>query len=156
MPTDYINQTIAAIDEKVRGYSASQLKKLKVMYLKNVLNKLYGKVETEEERAELRAFIDSLIELLPKKQGEQKLKYGDYRAYNKEHNKLQRHLRTKYKIVPEGFYLAVCAGVGMCMGIVFGKMLIDTPGVGISLGLVFGAGIGVSLDAKAKKENRMF
>jgi hypothetical protein len=76
------------------------------------------------------------------------------KEFRQKQKKLTDHLHKHHKLVPEGYYIAIGAGLGISIGGAIGTSL-GNIGAGIGIGIALGAGIGASLDAQAKKEEKV-
>ncbi len=73
--------------------------------------------------------------------------------YRKRLEEFKSYLKDRFSLITEGYY----TGIGLALGIAFGAAAGSIYGMenGISLGLIAGLLIGATLDAQAKKQNRV-
>jgi hypothetical protein len=76
------------------------------------------------------------------------------KEFRKKQKSLTEHLQKQHKLVPEGYYIAIGAGLGISIGVAIGTAL-GNIGAGIGVGIALGVGIGAGLDAQAKKEGKV-
>jgi hypothetical protein len=69
-------------------------------------------------------------------------------------NNIIAHFQKQHKMVTEGYYMGTGMIFGVSIGIAIGAAM-DSIGSGIPIGISVGIAIGATLEAKAKKENRI-
>ena len=82
-----------------------------------------------------------------------------YREYHKYLNKVVSHLTSSHSLVDNNYYMSVFMPIGMMLGMALESLSSyngwSNMGVSTSLWLCIGVALGVSQDAKAKKEGRV-
>jgi hypothetical protein len=76
------------------------------------------------------------------------------KAHVKKIDSVVSHLRKQHKLVTEGYYMGIAMAIGAGIGVALGAAT-DIIGGGVPLGIGAATVIGMALDARAKRENRV-
>jgi hypothetical protein len=76
------------------------------------------------------------------------------KSHLKKIDSIVSHLRKQHKLVTEGYYTGIAMVIGAGIGAALGAAT-DIIGAGVPLGIGAATVIGIALDAKAKRENRV-
>jgi len=86
---------------------------------------------------------------------------NNIKFFKKALSKFEKYLKDTFSLTSKDYYIRLGLGLGMSFGILFGIVFLSSfeRSLGITLGLIFGMLIGLtigrSMDAKAKRENKV-
>ncbi|MCD4829535.1 MAG: hypothetical protein K8R90_08940 [Candidatus Cloacimonetes bacterium] len=131
------------------GLTKRQVKRYSLDLLPRIIARLEENAPECETCRQLAQDSDYMLSLLPQIPNSR----AERRTFKRRLKKMENHLLKAHRIVREGYYLAICAGIGAS----FGAALIaatDNPGF-VGVGVALGVGIGATLDKKARDESRV-
>ncbi len=76
------------------------------------------------------------------------------KSHVKKIDTIVSHLQKQHKLVAEGYYTGIAIAIGAGVGAALGAAT-DIIGAGIPLGIGAAVAIGIALDSRAKRENRI-
>lgn len=118
-----------------------------------ILSALKNRDLTENQVLSIEIELDNLN---LKSESENSIKF-----FKKKLSELQKFLKDKLALVPEGYYTGVGVGTGILLGSIFSLIFQSYLGAysilfGINGGMILGAILGAIRDSEAKKQGRVF
>lgn len=114
-----------------------------------ILSRLKKRILSETEIHAIELELDAL-DLNSKTENNKKY-------YKKALGKFKKYLKTKFSLIPKGYYTAIGMSLGMCFGVAFGSLINENLGIstGLTIGLFIGLLIGGYMDGQAKDQGRV-
>lgn len=145
------DQTLAALEKKTEGITEKSRKKYATAYISSAIQKVPVKIQSEEELTEFKRNTEELVASIPEPSV---FSIPAEKKYLAELSGYKGILMKKFKMVPEGYYIAVFLPIGLCIGTSLG-VATKNIGLGMPLGMLFGLVLGAAMNAKAKKEGKI-
>lgn len=153
MNDNHIWQTEArqALADKTAELTDQQRKRYQIAFIESAILKLPDQISNEQQLSEFKKDTKELISCLPTPADEQRLSAKNYTGKLSTYKGM---LMKKYKIVPNGYYMAVWMPLGVAIGMSIG-LAMKNIALGLSLGLGLGLAIGAGINLKAQKEGKV-
>jgi len=153
MSEHHIWQTQAqyALENKAEELTEKQWKSYQIDFIMRAILKVPVHAKTVDQLAEFKKETEALINAIPTKSDQQKLFSKDYSG---KLSAYKSKLMKLYKLVPDGYYIAIFMPFGIAIGTSLGVAMKNLA-IGVSLGLALGIAIGAGLNAKAKKDGKI-
>jgi len=150
------NRWYEEITKKLDPYKDSLSKKEQKKFQLDLLTRVARRVaEFNEEcgecqlfQQEITVYVNELGNMIHLADNARRKKYA------KRLKQTVRHLKSEHKLVPKGHYVSIWISIGTGIGVAIGAGM-DNVGAGIPIGIGIGVAVGTTLDAKAKKEDRV-
>ena len=150
------NRWYEEITKKLDPYKDSLSKKEQKKFQLDLLTRVARRVaEFNEECGECQLFQQEIMVYMNELGNMVHLADNVRRKqYAKRLKQTVRHLKSEHKLVPKGHYVGIWISIGTGIGVAIGAGM-DNVGAGIPIGIGIGVAVGTTLDAKAKKEDRV-
>jgi hypothetical protein len=139
------------LDNKAVELTDKQRKSYELDFIAKAILKVPEQISDELQLSEFKKDTEELIAYLQTPAGDQKLSAKNYAGKLSAYKAM---LMKKYKIVPNGYYMAVWMPLGVAIGLSIG-IAMKNLALGLSLGLGLGLAIGAGINLKAQKEGKI-
>lgn len=140
-----------ALANKTAELTDQQRKSYQISFIESAILKVPDQIGNAQQLSEFKKDTEELISCLPTQADQQRLLAKNYTGKLSAYKGM---LMKKYKIVPNGYYMAVWMPIGVAIGISIG-LAMKNLALGLSLGLGLGLAIGAIFNLNAQKEGRI-